>query len=383
MRYLRARVSALGLAAGLTIGLACGLMAGTGPPAAAAPAPIDTARRASVVEAYRTRFAPLLTVPTGWTGDLARCKAGTISARSAAATVDAVNFARELAGLRPVRLDAAKSHKAQAAALIMAANGFLTHQPPKSAKCWTRAGYEGASHGNLSLGWGSDGTPGVDPLSAATGPRAVVGYLTDPGGSNVIVGHRRWLLYQQLSTIGTGDTFTANSIHVIDGYRPPAGRVWVSWPTAGYFPIELEPAGRWSLSYPGADFSRATVTVTTPDGRVRTRKLPIANGYGDNTIAWQMALPAGYLASAGPTWTMTIDGVTTVVDPSGRPIAPVAVPDYPVRVTVSRIRVGGRYVTRSWVTTLVQASAPKPVPPPDPDPVPVPDPVPDPVSEAQ
>lgn len=316
----------------------CGVLAATGllaltgaMPAHAAPDRIDGSSRASVIAAYREWLSPTLLVPVGWTGSVDGCDRGTTSPAGRAATLSAVNYMRAMADLEPVTLDRGMSGKAQAAALIMTANEMLDHTPPKSARCWTKAGYAGASHGNLSISFGYEGTDGQEPLSPATGARAITSYMDDPGGGNEIVGHRRWILYQQLRRIGTGDTTSANSLYVIDGYHAPSGTTWVPWPTAGYFPRELEPEGRWSLSYPGADFSKAKVAVTTPDGGVRVTRHRVADGYADNTLSWDMALPAA--------------------------LSPAE--DYPVTVAVTGIRLpGGRTVAHRWTTTLVTASTP-------------------------
>jgi hypothetical protein len=216
------------------------------------------------------------------------------------------------------------ARRAQAAALIMAANGWLNHHPPSTAACWTAEGYDGASHGNLSV--------------FSTGPRAVASYMID-GGGNLTVGHRRWLLYQQLWAIGSGDVAQNNSIYVL-GPRLVTGTVqWVPWPTDGYFPAELEPYGRWSLSYPGADFSTATVAVTAPDGKVIIAPPVVQDGAGDPTIAWDMVLPRtdafGHLRAG---------------------------PDYPVTVTVSGIVIDGKVVDHAYTSTLVTADSTPPGP---------------------
>ena len=290
----------------------------------------DAGDRAQVIADYQAVLEPLLSIPTGFTGNVAACDPGTISEQNAQATLAAVNYARGLARLSPVVLNQARSADAQASALIMAANEMLSHDPAKDARCWTKAGYDGASHGNLALGWSSGG----GSVLQSTGPRAVLGYLADPGESNALAGHRRWLLWQGLTEIGTGDTDVSNTIVVIpEPFVSHRGKAWVSWPTAGAFPRELEPEGRWSLSYPGADFSRARVTMWDPSGRtIPVRKNPVANGFADNTLTWEASLPDGYRS------------------------APDA--DYPVKVAVSGVRLpGGKAVSKRWTTTLVRASS--------------------------
>ena len=299
------------------------LLAGQG--VAAAEQTIDNQDRGSVISAYQSWLAPLLLVPTGWDGDLNECRAGKPSTQNQQAVRSAVNYMRAMAGLAPVSLNEELSGRSQQAALIMAANDIITHDLPKSARCWTEAGYLGAKNGNLALGYGY----GPGQLATVTGARAVVSYMKDPGPGNGPVGHRRWLLFQKLTEIGNGDTDISNSIYIIGTKKRESAAQWVAWPTAGYFPRELEPDGRWSLTYPKADFRKAKVTVVTPQGEVAVDKSRLRNGYGDNSVSWDMQLPVEYSA-----------------DPNA---------DYPVTVVVSGIRVGGRTVTREWTTTLVKA----------------------------
>jgi hypothetical protein len=71
--------------------------------------------------------------------------------------------------------------------------------------------------------------------------------------------------------MGTGDipengSFRrTNSLWVFDGRafdtRPTTRDDFVAWPTKGYNPYQVVPI-RWSLAYPSADFSAATVTMT-------------------------------------------------------------------------------------------------------------------------
>ncbi len=291
---------------------------------------IDTNSRAAVIDAYQSLLQPALAVAVGWTGSIASCEAGTSSAADRRATLAAVNFMRAMAGLRPVALKAEFSAMARAAALITDANQVVDHAPPRSATCWSRAGFDGAGQSNLALAYGFETLDGIEPLVAATGARSIVSYMIDPGADNAIVGHRRWILYQQLGRIGTGSTARANALYVVGRPLGPRGTAWVPWPTAGYFPRELEPLGRWSLSYPGAKFTNATVEVSTADGPVGVTKAPNVTGYADNTIAWDMSLPSSYGAGDA---------------------------DYAVTVTVSHIGMpGGGIVSHTWTTVLVRAA---------------------------
>ena len=245
-------------------------------------APIDTSSRQAVQEAYQQRLKPALAVPIGWTGNAANCVAGAPSAAAQQATLDAVNYFREMGGLDPVTFNATFSRKAQAAALVFAANNNLSHDIPDSWRCVTADAKEGARSSNLVRTAGAD---------------AVLIYMDDPGSSNTAVGHRRWLMRPSTAVMGSGSTSNTNALWILDS--TVAGRAnptWVPWPTAGYFPHQVEPDGRWSLSgnTTKVDFRSATVTVTGPDGPLAVTKQaqspdPTTNYYmGNATLVFEV-----------------------------------------------------------------------------------------------
>lgn len=241
---------------------------------------VNVWNRAAVNASYWSNYAAGLAVPTGFTGDESTCRAGSTSATSQYATLRAINYVRSLAGLYPVGLNATLNARSQLTALMMSANRTLSHYPSTSWRCYTATGAANAAVSNIALAYPS--------LNSAS----VVGmYMSEPGSSNVAVGHRRWLMNPFTTQVGTGATNTANAITVIGPssyYRPnPA---WVSWPTAGYFPNSLEPSGRWSLSTGNKrlNFSRASVRVWRNGVPVGVAKQPVHNGYAMPTIVWEM-----------------------------------------------------------------------------------------------
>ncbi len=253
---------------------------------------IDSFDRASVRAAYNRDYAPLideLTFTTSpWTGSVAGCDAGTIPASVGDDLMGAVNFYRALADLGPVTRDSALDADAQAAALIMDANGALSHQPPASWDCWTQSGYDGADNSNLYLFGGSQ----PDFLIEAS-----KGFMDDPGAGNTAVGHRRWILSPSSRPFGFGATSRAYAMWVTGDY-PADGHAgapeYISWPTAGFFPIELS-TSRWSLSHSrflladltGTDvsmsFEDSTVQITQYNGSVNHGFLP--------TVSWDVTDP--------------------------------------------------------------------------------------------
>jgi hypothetical protein len=242
---------------------------------------IDNSSRQHVRRAYNTRFAANLGTPIHWTGSNRRCKAGHMSARAMRATLESVNFVRAMGGLAPVSFRRSLSAKAQKAALIMSANQSLSHDPPPSWRCWTRAGHEAAGHSNLAFSF---------PEITAGG--AIKQYMADGGSNNKAAGHRRWIMYPPTVKMGNGMTSTTNALWVFGPTRASRPSPdWVSWPTAGFFPAPLEPQSRWSLSsgVAGANFRQARVHVESASGAVKKAHVfRIQDGYGMPTIVFQL-----------------------------------------------------------------------------------------------
>jgi uncharacterized protein YkwD len=245
---------------------------------------VNTHSASAVNAAYWSRYANVQSLSTGWTGSVSDCSAGQSSASSNAATLSALNYVRSLAGLAPVTLSPSLNASAQAAALMMSANGALSHDPSTNWKCYTRAGDVAASRSNLALAYPSIASGQIVDL-----------YMDDPGANNVAVGHRRWLLNPFTTQVGTGSTDTANALTVIGptSARRPNPR-YVGWPTAGYFPNAIEPDGRWSLSSGrrNVSFAKARVRVYQGTHRIHVHKYRVENGYAMPTLVWQM--PAGF-----------------------------------------------------------------------------------------
>lgn len=273
-------VAAVAAGVGLIVPTATAALAQPHAVAVASTAVLDRTSRAAVAHEYRAHFAPAVRVPIGWTGSIAGCHAGHDSAAQAAATLAAINSARRLAGLSSATLRAAYSAKAQQAALVYAANGSLAHSIPSSWKCVTTAAKQAGESSNIALG--------------VAGAKSIGAYLSDAGANNLAAGHRRWILYPSARVFGTGSTATSNALWVLGTraatghYRDPS---WVAWPSAGYFPSQLEPNGRWSLTSDryGDDFRAAKVTVTTASGTALPVHLekPVV-GYGNATLVWEV-----------------------------------------------------------------------------------------------
>lgn len=245
------------------------------------PKAVNTQRKAAVRRAYRQRYAPTLDVPTGWSGSYARCRPGNVTKRSRTATLRALNLVRAMAGLDPVAFRPKLNAQAQRAALMMGANQSLSHYPDRSWRCWSKAGVQAAQTGNLALRW-----------PELRSGRVIEQYVDDEGSNNRAVGHRRWILNPATRWMGTGSTDIANALVVVT--PPVRGRAtpaWIPWPTAGWFPDQMEPKGRWSFSSsnPAHDFSRARVMVRVVKGpRLKVKRHRPETGAGPNTLVWQV-----------------------------------------------------------------------------------------------
>ncbi|MBK6999888.1 MAG: DUF4214 domain-containing protein [Rhodoferax sp.] len=265
---------------------------------AAAGLAINTQDREAVRLFYQGLFGQSDGVAMNWTGNYATGAAGSTDPLYQNAVALRINWHRAMAGIpADVSLYAPYSQKDQQAALMMSANNALSHTPPSSWKYYTAEGAEAAKNSNLALG--------------NVGPNAVsAGYMKDSGSNNSAVGHRRWILYPQTRSMGTGDVpggtlngaslNSANALWVFDsnvnGARPTVRDTFVAWPPKGFVPYPVV-YGRWSFSYPQADFSQASVAVRKNGSAVAVTTEPVQNGYGENTLVW---LLQGYTNAA--TW---------------------------------------------------------------------------------
>ena len=283
---------------------------------------IDTWDRAAVMAAYRMEFER--TAPdAGFTGDVEACVAGTTSQAFRDSELQRVNWYRRMGGLDVVAEDASYTADAQHAALMMAAEGDLSHYPDPAWSCYGAQGARGAGSSNLALG--------------STGVNSIDQYMRDEGSGNTPVGHRRWILSPYLEAIGMGDAFGpdasddysgwrryANALYVLGDLGREADRLreargFVAWPPSGYVPA-VAVWQRWSFArFDAVDFSAASVTVTNDEGAV---PVEIVNrnegtgygGAGSRALVWQVDGGDSYGRLPEPTggdecYTVTISGV--------------------------------------------------------------------------
>ncbi|MDR2566213.1 MAG: FG-GAP-like repeat-containing protein [Bifidobacteriaceae bacterium] len=310
---------------------------------AAAPAAIDRNNKAAVAAAYQNYALNLRTVPMGWTGAVSNCNTGNVSAAAQKATFDTLNYLRQMAGLADISENTAASSVARKTALLMQANGQLSHYPPTTWKCFTNNGAFLAARSNIALGTGGDGI--------LAGAKAIFAYVNDVGVDSL--GHRRWILSPGQRTMGSGSTGNANALVWGNGSGSCSGSsctvgswnssedapftntystAWsspqfVAWPGAGYFPYQLTKSEfdsrqmDWSVSTgtSSISFANASVSVTkngtAVSGITLIPRSTLSSGYGDQgAFAFRFPSAAVSVPAAGATdaYRVTISGITGV-----------------------------------------------------------------------
>lgn len=251
---------------------------------ATTPAWYDTTSKSDITNLYHSTWLPSRSPAINWSGNVGNCQEGTISQSWTNGVATGLNFLRNLAGVDgSVGIDPVTSAEDQKAALVFSANNQISHTPPANWTCYSAQAATAASNSNIC--W-SSGTlaPGCLDL-----------YMADYGSNNTAAGHRRWILYPQTQNFGNGDVphtgsnGSANALWVFDGNfgtaRPATRDAFVAWPSPGYFPYTLLPT-RWSVAYPNADFSKASVALTKNGTSLSVSLEAVQNGYGENSLVW-------------------------------------------------------------------------------------------------
>jgi uncharacterized protein YkwD len=276
-------------------------------PTAPTPTPSPTPTPASTEPATGSDFtagiAALYSTPT----DIAACQPGVLKPEVGARVLATLNDIRAHHRLPAVTYASAEEPAVQQSALMMAANGQLSHTPPTSWLCYTSAGATAAGQSNIYLGMGSG-------LRYTRDSDIMIGWLTDT--NNLVannIGHRRWLLYPFLATISYGRAAgryqTSNradgaSIKVINSAQNTAGPLpdYVAYPFEDYparyyengallsFGVIANKTSNFANS--GVNFSAATISVRVRGGAALTvSNVSYDNdGYGlPNNLQWSVS----------------------------------------------------------------------------------------------
>ena len=272
-------------------------------PTTPAPTPSPTGTEPATGSDFLTSVALLYSTPP----NIAACQAGTLKPEVGARVLATLNDIRAHHNLPAVTYAPADEPASQQSALMMAANGQLSHNPPASWNCYTSAGATAAGQSNIYLGTGG--------LRYSQDADLLIGWLTDT--NNVVannIGHRRWLLYPFLSTISYGrvagiwqgsNRADGASIKVINSSQNTAGPLpdYVAYPFQEYPARYFDTAALLSFgvianmsSNFGANaavsFANATIAVRARGGAALT----VSNvswdneGYGlPNSLQWKVA----------------------------------------------------------------------------------------------
>lgn len=231
-----------------------------------------------------------------WSGNVDECNAGDIEAAARQRALDRINFIRWLTKLKEVKTDPAWDKKAQACALMMHANGSLSHNPPKSWKCYSEEGAAAAAASNIS------GAPGVS---------SVLLYMIDPGNATTI-GHRRWIISNRFGPTGLGSTSKSSCMYTFGG-ETNGDRKWTAWPPPGIFPIELNAnswtsmdSTGWTIQSDTIAFSGKTITVKGNGKALDVSTMDLLPDFGARNAV--KITPKGWKMKSGTRYEVEVEG---------------------------------------------------------------------------
>ncbi len=232
-----------------------------------------------------------------WSGSVSACNAGDVAAPGRENALKLVNLYRWMVGLPAVTTDGSRNSQAQACALMMHANGTLSHSPPSSWTCYSSDGANAAGKSNIAT------TAGV---------QAVDLYIADPGNQTTM-GHRRWILSNGLGPIGLGSTSGYSCMWVIGG-SGGGNNPWTAFPPPGPVPIDLfdvswasiDSTG-WTIQSDSINLSGAQVSITDGGTNRPVNVVTLQGGYGSSHAI--NLIPQGWQAQAGHTYQVNVTGI--------------------------------------------------------------------------
>lgn len=215
-------------------------------------------------------------------------QAGELSKETLARALGEVNFLRALAGLDAVTMSDELNSLCQHGAVLLAANGELSHAPDRPEgmdEAFYALGRDAAARSNLArFNW-----TGSDLLR-----EAALSFARDEGERNEgVLGHRRWLLCPQMGRTGFGLACDASGrtyalMYAVDD-SVQADYDLVAWPGEGYFPAEYLTKDTWWSISPNPDRydlqnSRVTISLEEVNSGARF-EFDFAAGEGGCTVA--------------------------------------------------------------------------------------------------
>lgn len=201
-------------------------------------------------------------------------QAGVLKKSSLNDGLNALNVMRYVAGLPAnVKIDNTYNKKCQAAALVNAANGQLSHFPSKPAgmsNTLYNLGKTGAGSSNIAWNYGN--------LASSV----LYGWMADSDMSNIDrVGHRRWILNPSMKKTGFGFVNNYSAMYAFDNSFGNTKYYGVAWP-AQNMPVQyFSNDTAWSVSMgQSVEKSKVKVTLTRKkDGKKWTFSNKKSNGY--------------------------------------------------------------------------------------------------------
>lgn len=200
-------------------------------------------------------------------------KAGALSQETIRDALDGVNLVRSVVGLDEVSEDPLYSEAAQHGAVLLTyRNNGLSHTPPQPAGVsdeFYELAYEGTSKSNIS--WMSGSWTGNFFQTTRM-------YMSDAGSNFSTVGHRRWLIYPNLQSVGFGyaqdGSVAYSATYVIEGAPRGGEEPDLAWP-APEMPLELfADEDPWSINlgsgYDDPRRSEVRVTLSERGGKTWT-----------------------------------------------------------------------------------------------------------------
>ena len=160
-----------------------------------------------------------------------------------------LNFLRSVAGLNDVQLNDIYTLRSQNAALLLAANDSISHNPPQPE------GMHPDLYDSALLGAGTSNLARFNWMQPEILLDGIAYFARDDGDMNLSTqGHRRWLLNPYMAETGFGlanavSGYSYAVMYAVDGGNADVQWDYVAWPAAEAFPVELMRDGlAWSVS---------------------------------------------------------------------------------------------------------------------------------------
>lgn len=279
---------------------------GPSPSASPTPSPSPSPSASPTLTGWSANAAALFTTQP----DVPNCQPGVLAQRVRDDVLTRLNAIRALHHLPAVSYSTADDEQATQAALMMAANGQLSHTPPTSWACYTNIGATGAGTSNLYGGL-------ISPyLTFYSEDQYLGGWLIET--TNLVadnVGHRRWMLdpflgrisYSRVAQLlpggGRTDAAALKVFSFNGGVGVPTGLpAFVAYPQGDYPARYFDPAALLSFSVvadatrrgganASVDFAGATVTVRSGATTLAVSNVSFDNvGYGlPNNLQFKVA----------------------------------------------------------------------------------------------